>query len=116
MKINYRMWLASLLIVMSSLTMSATVLACDHGWYTGGKIYNEADGKFYSAPSRGHCMVYRSVNGHYIPVGHCDRYCKMRHHHGKYCRSVIGVRCEVRPAHWWQTTWMPVSRECWYVR
>ena len=107
MKFNYRMWLVTLFLVIGSLALPAAAQACG-SCCKGGKIFNETDGRFYPIPSKS-CGVYRSVNGKYIRV---SGYSCHKHHHK--C-MMVGVRCEVRPAHWWVTTWVPVSRECWYV-
>ena len=121
MKIKRHLKLLILSLAVSSLAMPMAALAMcgkHHCGYMssckGGMIYNEHDGKYYNAPSASHNMVYRSVDGHLIPVKTYGYNCNCsKHHH--MCKAVVSVRCEARPAHWWVTTWMPESQECYYM-
>ena len=80
------------------------------GYCKGGVIYNETSGKFNYVSSNRSGMVYRSVDGRFIPVG------KMGSRYSKSCHNpVVGVRCQTRPGYWWGYTWFAPSNECWYI-
>lgn len=85
--------------------------ACGYGC-KGGMIYNENTGMYNYVPSNSRGMVYRSVDGKYIPVGKmASRCCKK---HG--CSNVVvGVSCHTKPGYWWGYTWFAPSNECNYI-
>jgi hypothetical protein len=30
--------------------------------------------------------------------------------------GLVRGKCEWTPGHWWNTTWVPASKSCWYLR
>lgn len=91
---------------MKRATMSSCMSGCK-----GGMIYNENTGMYQSLCSKCRGMVYRSVDGKYIPVGKmASRYCKKDCSH-----MVVGVKCQTKPGYWWGYTWFGPSNECWYM-
>lgn len=71
-----------------------------------GIIFNETDGKYYPVPGTKGGYVYRSVDGKYVKVTE----------YGTCYKRMVNVTCQATPGHWWNTTWMAPSHECWYVR
>lgn len=47
---------------------------------------------------------------------HC---CTMMKHHHKMshcCMQMCHMQCQIKPAHWWGTTWFSESKVCWVVK
>lgn len=107
-----------LLVISLAITSLAAPMAAqagkrccskDMGCYTktcsmsgkGGIMYNEYTGKYYRVSGDVGRTVYRGIDNHYIPVA---------------TKSRVNVACRMQPGHWWGTTWMAPSQECWYIR
>src|SRR3990167_6015635 len=64
----------------------------------GGIMYNENTNRYYPVDGGTSRMVYRGVDFSYMPVA---------------SKSKVNVACRMQPGHWWGTTWMAPSQECW---
>jgi hypothetical protein len=117
MKIRSRFSLLFVLFSLCTLLLPGIASAghCGSCRLGVGIIHNDTTGNFYPVGMNKN-IVYRSVDGKYVPVMKYGYVC-YRHHNrlSCYCKWPRVV-CHTRCAHWEGPVWVSPSNVCNYVR